>query len=565
MCGHLGIISTKKLDDKMVEAYATMMQLSVPRGKDSAGTLAIERKKDGLYFAVRKKAQHPYDYLRDQATKTFLSSTNHALLGHVRWATIGGVTEGTAHPYHIRPKKDEHEELIGFHNGTIRSYKEGADLTDSERFYKRVSELGFREALEELPKDSAYAFVYFSIQDGDFTFFRNDRRELFMAASKDNTTLIYASEKRFITAALSYAECLDEFHEPGALPRNTLLRLRYDGDKIKLLATTDFLPEETIKKHEEVTAKTGGFHEAGAYSSCSYGNNLRVTNGRSTTSSDASGTSMPPPSSGNVLNFHRFKKGKIQGPFPSVRYKYDPTTQRLHREIYRTANNSQSITFWPANPQYKHEFEQMRKLCIIERGGCWMELDESTWDFIVFLPTGKTRTIKCTDDRWEGWWKVWEYLDNEWANQADRDKALRKAEVDMTTLLFDFNQLHSMASRFTTSNPKEVKEVKSDQELSVSASREDDDPIPFEENEEDLSYLGYRYDEWNLEEANFKLGKGCMNCFEHSTVNDLVYWVNDSNYVCEPCAEMVATHLGADMMNSTIGRMKSNNILSRLN
>ena len=106
MCGIVGIIGTAPVADRLVAALKRLEY----RGYDSAGVATIENGE-----IVRRRAEGKLGNLEKKLGAEPLSGFTG--IGHTRWATHGGPTEGNAHP-HATAK------VAVVHNGIIENYRE---------------------------------------------------------------------------------------------------------------------------------------------------------------------------------------------------------------------------------------------------------------------------------------------------------------------------------------------------------------------------------------------------------------------------------------------------------
>lgn len=104
MCGIIGILSDKEVSPVLVEGLKRLEY----RGYDSAGIATLH---DGTLD--RRRAQGKLVNLEEKLKDAPLSGS--VGIGHTRWATHGGPTEGNAHP-HITDK------VAVVHNGIIENY-----------------------------------------------------------------------------------------------------------------------------------------------------------------------------------------------------------------------------------------------------------------------------------------------------------------------------------------------------------------------------------------------------------------------------------------------------------
>jgi glucosamine--fructose-6-phosphate aminotransferase (isomerizing) len=113
MCGIVGIIGVEPVADRLVDALRRLEY----RGYDSAGIATLTS--EGL---DRRRAEGKLNNLAGKLADEPLEG--NIGIGHTRWATHGGATEGNAHP-HLAGK------VAVVHNGIIENFKEL--LEDLER------------------------------------------------------------------------------------------------------------------------------------------------------------------------------------------------------------------------------------------------------------------------------------------------------------------------------------------------------------------------------------------------------------------------------------------------
>jgi glucosamine--fructose-6-phosphate aminotransferase (isomerizing) len=106
MCGIVGAIADRDVVPVLIEGLKRLEY----RGYDSAGIAVV----DGGVRRVRRTGRVAEMEAAAQAER-FIAKLG---IGHTRWATHGGVTEGNAHP-HI-----SHDELALVHNGIIENHEE---------------------------------------------------------------------------------------------------------------------------------------------------------------------------------------------------------------------------------------------------------------------------------------------------------------------------------------------------------------------------------------------------------------------------------------------------------
>jgi glutamine---fructose-6-phosphate transaminase (isomerizing) len=106
MCGIVGYVGRQKAVAILLEGLKRLEY----RGYDSAGVCILQ----GGRLDVAKKAGRVEVLVREAARHRFSGTTG---IGHTRWATHGGVTDGNAHPHVSSDGK-----LALIHNGVIENY-----------------------------------------------------------------------------------------------------------------------------------------------------------------------------------------------------------------------------------------------------------------------------------------------------------------------------------------------------------------------------------------------------------------------------------------------------------
>lgn len=258
MCGLFGIASVNTLSNKEKDFFETLGRLSLTRGKDSTGVFHMrlikhptpKEKEDGytFYYGHAKDVCEPSYFFNRKEWKDIRTSQHHIYMGHNRHATIGAVTKAAAHPFVI--KDGEQFLLAGMHNGTLSDYidKNGEHHSDSHKLYERISQVGLKEALEELKERSAYALAFVDSHSQP-TFFRNNKRPLYLGLTKNQNTAVWASEERFIKAAEQMYPI--EIEGITLMGTNTLVKIDLQDTKVRFVIAKDFLKKEVIERHEK--------------------------------------------------------------------------------------------------------------------------------------------------------------------------------------------------------------------------------------------------------------------------------------------------------------------------
>ncbi|MBW9094191.1 glutamine--fructose-6-phosphate transaminase (isomerizing) [Microbacterium jejuense] len=120
MCGIVGYVGPRQSQDVLISGLSRLEY----RGYDSAGIAVIDA--DGG-LGLRKRAGKLQVLRDDLAARPLADGTTG--IGHTRWATHGGPTDGNAHP-HLA----DDDKLAVIHNGIIENFAELKDELLSEGF-----------------------------------------------------------------------------------------------------------------------------------------------------------------------------------------------------------------------------------------------------------------------------------------------------------------------------------------------------------------------------------------------------------------------------------------------
>src|SRR4051794_30222212 len=118
MCGIVGYVGPNSTIDVLMGGLKRLEY----RGYDSAGVAVLD---DAGHMGTRKKAGK-LGILSEDLTEHPLPD-GHTGIGHTRWATHGGPTDGNAHPH-----LGDDGKLALIHNGIIENFAElKAELVDA--------------------------------------------------------------------------------------------------------------------------------------------------------------------------------------------------------------------------------------------------------------------------------------------------------------------------------------------------------------------------------------------------------------------------------------------------
>ena len=115
MCGIVGYVGPQ-VDDKALAVVLEGLARLEYRGYDSAG-VALVTQQDGVAGVESEKRAGKLENLR-KALETRDMLPSRTAIGHTRWATHGGPTDGTAHPH----RGGEGGRLALIHNGNIENF-----------------------------------------------------------------------------------------------------------------------------------------------------------------------------------------------------------------------------------------------------------------------------------------------------------------------------------------------------------------------------------------------------------------------------------------------------------
>ena len=204
MCGLSGVYGAIGVPER--NAFGVLQMFAQLRGRDSTGVGLVyhnKKRKPDVLKSVGGQETLAIDYPThfDQRAWTLKDTGLLCVIGHNRWATVGGVNEENAHPFHIK-------NIIGCHNGTIPTYdmrhldKHRYGVTDSQIIMEELAEgKSINDTVEYLP--GAWAFTWYDTKRRRLNMCRNKERTLFVTTSKNGKTLFTCSESWMLTVALA--------------------------------------------------------------------------------------------------------------------------------------------------------------------------------------------------------------------------------------------------------------------------------------------------------------------------------------------------------------------------
>lgn len=189
MCGIVGVAGL--VTPKAEKAFRNMLIVDVLRGPHSTGLIATNKR---LETNIHKKAMLPSDFLELKRTNSLINDAlNCALIGHNRYATVGAVSNTTAHPF-------ECGNIVGVHNGTLKNRYKLIDSNhfdvDSENLYHHMDNQGLQSVFDAMAHSlqNAWALAWIDKEEHSLNFLRNSQRPLCYTLSADEKTIYFASE-----------------------------------------------------------------------------------------------------------------------------------------------------------------------------------------------------------------------------------------------------------------------------------------------------------------------------------------------------------------------------------
>lgn len=169
------------------KAFKELLVIDQLRGDHSTGMAIIPR--NNVHPRVVKTVGGPENLSALKAYDKAFEGVQRACIGHNRYATVGAITNATAHPFTM-------EHITGVHNGTLRMYSELEGYrdysVDSQVLYHHIAALGLVDAVSKT--SGAIALMYWDRTDETVVLYRNSERPLFLVYTEDNKVVFVASE-----------------------------------------------------------------------------------------------------------------------------------------------------------------------------------------------------------------------------------------------------------------------------------------------------------------------------------------------------------------------------------
>lgn len=196
MCGIVGIAIKAKngFIKKEEDIFWQMLYANQLRGEDSTGVICVENNKDFYVIKDASPASWVLDAFKKEQGPKNIIAFGKALIGHNRKATVGKVTDDTAHPFVVG------DTFSMVHNGTLFNHRQLANTdVDSEALAQvlapvlDVEEFDKQKFEEVIGKvNGAYAVAAYSQKANKIYLFRNKERPLWLI--EQSTHWSWASE-----------------------------------------------------------------------------------------------------------------------------------------------------------------------------------------------------------------------------------------------------------------------------------------------------------------------------------------------------------------------------------
>ncbi|MFE4001554.1 glutamine--fructose-6-phosphate transaminase (isomerizing) [Nocardioides sp. YIM B13467] len=221
MCGIVGYVGDRSAQDVVIDGLRRLEY----RGYDSAGIALITA--DGL--AVDKKAGKLANLEKAIADTPLPASTTG--IGHTRWATHGGPTDGNAHPHVGRTGR-----VAVVHNGIIENFAElRASLeTDGHEFTSQTDTEVAAHLLEREVVGGADLTIAMqkvcSILEGAFTFVAIDAQDPSrVVAARRNSPLVVGLGEEESFLGSDVAAFIEHTREAMELDQDQVVTITRDG------------------------------------------------------------------------------------------------------------------------------------------------------------------------------------------------------------------------------------------------------------------------------------------------------------------------------------------------
>jgi predicted glutamine amidotransferase len=269
MCGLVGFFGDISKSHR--EAFRLLSIFDITRGEDGYGICKVNNRNEVLVSKVvgtpfNLEYRHWNEERKDlfDARGVVNDAASRLLMGHNRAATVGKISDDTAHPF-------EFSRFVGAHNGTLqdwslKSFKYyGGYPVDSQVMLSEMDEEGIPLTFTKV--SGAMAVTIWDKQDHVFHMFRNADRPLYVTKSKNGKTIAWASEAWMLEVALSKARARAEFDTVDSVPINTLFTYKFENyaKGVELVEQTSLTPFLFQSHNHRAWGGQNGYRSDGYY------------------------------------------------------------------------------------------------------------------------------------------------------------------------------------------------------------------------------------------------------------------------------------------------------------
>lgn len=251
MCGIVGFVCKAQngFFKKQTDTFFQLLFADQLRGDDSTGLIYVEKDSGFGILKEASPAAWAVHSLENHDLLKLKMTWGKALIGHNRKATIGKITDETAHPFVV----DKTFAMV--HNGTLYNHRKLADTTvDSEALAQHLKpHLGKTFDLEAFEKsigevDGAYAVAAYDQESHKVSLLRNAQRPLAFVETDD--AFVWASEGLMLSWIL--ARCGYDLSKVKAevLKEHTLLQIDLTTNEV---TRQEYAPKKATPPVTKVT------------------------------------------------------------------------------------------------------------------------------------------------------------------------------------------------------------------------------------------------------------------------------------------------------------------------
>jgi len=239
MCGIWGVVASSKHIGLVAQDYKFLTSCAIAgavRGLDGTGVVMANHnanKEEDILF--HKTGKTGSEYIKSLGNNNNLSTFNtnnnypastdiYMMYGHNRAATVGEVSDKTAHPFSA-------PYCIGIHNGTLSSgWRQRLNAkkrvtVDSEALMRAISHQGYEKAIKKAEGAMALVWTDTTVKHKPETYmFRNKDRSVYYCHSTTGK-LYWASEKGMLAWLLARHDISPDKEGILPLPLDTVFRI----------------------------------------------------------------------------------------------------------------------------------------------------------------------------------------------------------------------------------------------------------------------------------------------------------------------------------------------------